>query len=65
MTTKHQLTEAEALALVEDDTTGWTRVNDEGDAEAIREQVRIRDAVSARLDEAVIRARRRGLTWME
>lgn len=63
--TQRHLTEAEAIAIIEDESTEWTLVPDEGDAEAIRQQVKVRDLASARLDDAVIRARKHGLTWLE
>ena len=65
MTTKHHLTEAEALAIVENDATEWTEIPDVDDAGSIREQVRRLEAAAARLDEVVLRARRNGLTWLE
>jgi hypothetical protein len=65
MKTKQHLTEAEAIEIVEDDSTQWTLIPDEGDAEAIRQHVELRALATAGLDDAVIRARRHGMTWME
>lgn len=65
LTTKHQLTPEEALAIIEDDSTEWTLVPEEGEAESIRKHAELRDLASAQLDQAVIRARRNGLTWVE
>jgi len=63
-TTKH-LTEAEAIAIIEDESTEWRPVPDRGDAEAIRQRVESLAEATAQLDDAVIRARRNGLTWIE
>ena len=59
---RKNLTVEEALAIIEDESTEWRLVSHEGEAEAIRQHLQLRDRVNAQLDDAVIRARRRGLT---
>ena len=58
------MTDEEALAIVEDESTVWTEVPDRGNREEIRALIRVRAQVDAMIDEAAIRARHEGFPWL-
>ena len=66
MATQHKISDAEALARFEEglDLEG-ARVRDTRDTADVRAAVQMRDAGQRLVDEAVITARHRGLTWIE
>lgn len=66
MTTKHRLSDADALARFEEgiDPDSAT-VRDRGATADIRAAVRMRDTGQQMVDDAVVRARHGGLTWIE
>lgn len=63
MTTKHEVSDAEALALVEDDDTAWDPAVPATEKLEIQAAVRLVEQAQALLDDTVIRARRSGLVW--
>lgn len=65
MKTRKSLTEAEAIAIIEDEATEWRLVSHRQEADDIRRHVLLRDQAIAELDETVITARQHGLTWLE
>lgn len=64
MSTKHQLTDEESLAIVEDDSTAWGPAIDNSEQFEIRAAARLVRQAELLLDDAVIRARRNGLVWL-
>lgn len=64
MVTKHQLTDEEALAIVEDESTVWGPPLDNSDQVEIRVCARLVEQAEQLRDEAVLRARRSGLVWI-
>lgn len=65
MTTKHKPTDAEALARLEALDPETAVVRDRSDTADIRAAVQMRKAATDMVDQAVIAARHRGLTWIE
>lgn len=64
MATKHQLTDEEALAIVEDESTVWGPPMDNSDQVEIRVCARLVEQAEQLRDDAVLRARRSGLAWI-
>lgn len=63
MTIKHEVSDAEALALVEGDDTAWAPPVPATEKLEIQAAVRLVEQAQALLDDTVIRARRNGLVW--
>lgn len=66
MTVKNKISDSEALARFEDGLDPEkASVRDSRDSAEIRAAVQMRDAAEQMVDDAVVAARHRGLTWIE
>lgn len=65
MTTKRRISDEEALAVLEDESTDWPVIRDLRDQVEIRAYVLLRERAGEMVDDAVVCARKRGLTWIE
>lgn len=64
MKTKRRLTDEEALAIAEDESTVWGPRFDNTDQLEIRALIRVRQLLDGMIDDAVIRGRHNGLVWL-
>ncbi len=64
MTTTHRLTDEEALAIAESDSTSWGAPRGNADELEIVAAVRLVGQAERLRDEAVVRGRAQGLPWI-